>query len=312
VPLRIGLIGCGRWGRVILRDLLAIGVEAHVFCRTDATAAEAMRLGACSAKSDYSGLEHMDGFVVATPTATHAEVIEWLVPTGRPIFVEKPMTADLASARRVTALAGDRLFVMDKWRYHPGIDAMRQLIAAGRLGEVLAIKTTRWGWGNPHRDVSALWILAPHDLAIVLHLIGWIPPVCSAAPVVAGDTELGFVAYLGADRGPAVMIDIGTASPGHYRRCLVIGTEATAELRDGYDQQVFTRDGPPGALSAREGTLEVGGKMPLLAELEQFANFLLGGTPPMSVARHGLLVIERLDAIETALVESRKRAAGPL
>ena len=52
--------------------------------------------------------------MVATPTAIHAKVIDAIVPTGRPIFVDKPMTADLESARRLTKAGGDRLFVIDK------------------------------------------------------------------------------------------------------------------------------------------------------------------------------------------------------
>jgi predicted dehydrogenase len=254
VALRIGLIGCGKWGRLILRDLLACGAEVRVIGLTTASLEAAVALGAHSTSCDLSGLEQMDGFVVATPTATHAEVIDRLAPMGRPIFVEKPMTADVLSARRLAAASEGQLFVMDKWRYHPGIDAMRAEIAAGRVGEVLAIRTTRWGWGNRHGDVSALWILAPHDLAIVLHLVGDIPPVSSAYPVSARQPDLGVTAHLRADRGPSVTLDIGIASPDHRRQCLVIGSRATLHLRDSYDNRVFVRDGPPGLIGrTREG-----------------------------------------------------------
>jgi predicted dehydrogenase len=262
----------------------------------------ALALGAHSAQSNLSALDQMDGFVVATPTVAHAEVIEQLVPTRRPIFVEKPMTADIGSARRLTAAAENRLFVMDKWRYHSGIEAMREEIAAGRVGEILAIRTMRWGWGNPHSDVSALWILAPHDLAIVLHLIGEIPPVRSAFTVSTREPDLGVTAHLRGERGPSVTLDIGIASPDHRRRCLVIGSRATLELRDGYDECIFVRDGAPGEANASERAINVGGKMPLLAEIERFVTFLSGGPPPMSAAREGLVVVERLAAIEAALV----------
>ena len=162
------------------------------------------------------------------------------------------MTTDVLSARRLAAAAADRLFVMDKWRYHPAVEAMRTDIVAGCVGEVLAIRTTRWGWGNPHRDVSALWMLAPHDLAIVLHLIGSIPPVWSAFAVSAQQPDIGAVALLKPARGPSVTLDIGIASPEYRRRCLVIGTRANLELRDSYDERIFVRDGAPGVADASE------------------------------------------------------------
>ncbi|WP_170181742.1 Gfo/Idh/MocA family protein [Phreatobacter stygius] len=308
MTLRIGLIGCGRWGRLILRDLTSAGAQVHVAAPTDATLAQALALGARTAERDILALGPMDGYVVATPTATHAAVLEQLLPTGRPIFVEKPMTADLASARRLAAAAGDRLFVMDKWRYHPGIEAMRAEISAGAIGEVLAIRTQRWGWGNPHDDVSALWILAPHDLSITQHLIGEIPPLRSTTVMHPAEPDLGFTVQLAGDRGPSVSMDIGIASPGHQRRCLVVGRNGAIELRDGYDDKVFARIGPPGRTGAAERVIEVGRKMPLQAEIETFLSFVAGGPPPMSTACEGLRVVERITEIEATLAIDARRA----
>ena len=304
MTLRIGLVGCGRWGRHILRDLNACGAEVHVVCRSAASIEQALALGARSAAPNLSALKRMDGFVVATPTATHAEVIDAIVPIGRPIFVEKPMTADLESARRLTKAAGDRLFVMDKWRYHPGVEAMRAEIASGRVGDVLAIRTSRWGWSNPHTDVSALWILAPHDLAIVLHLVGSVPAVQSAVSARYGDMVFGLTVHLANDSGTSATLDIGIAAPDHRRRCLVVGTRASLELRDGYGNCVLVRNGTPGSPDAEPGTIPVGDAMPLFAEIQQFLAFLRGGKPPVSSALEGLLIIQRLTEIEAALGQS--------
>jgi predicted dehydrogenase len=298
---QIGLIGCGRWGQLILRDLVSLGAAVHVLARSEATLATASAGGAASTSTSLAGLGAMDGYVIATPTVTHAEWIERVLPTGRPVYVEKPMTADLASARRLVATAGERLFVMDKWRYHPGIEAMRAEAAAGRIGEVLAIQMMRLGWGNPHRDVSPLWILAPHDLSIALHVTGSLPRVRHVEPLSARDPSLGLTAFLGEAGQPSVEISIGIASPEHVRRCLVVGSRATLELRGGYEQQIFIRHGAPGALSTKTGQIDVGDHMPLLTELACFLRYLSGGPPPMSSAADGLLIVERLAEIEAAL-----------
>jgi predicted dehydrogenase len=243
----------------------------------------------------------MDGYVVASPTHTHADVVGGLLGTDRPIFVEKPMTADVESARRLARDGAGRLFVMHKWRYHPGIEAMRAEISAGRVGEVLAIRTERWGWGHAHSDVSPLWTLGPHDLSIVLHLLGEIPQVTSVAPVAPAHPELGLLTRLGGDREPSVILDLGVASPSYRRRCLVVGSQATLELRGEQDDRITIRAGSPGALDARERVAEVGMSLPSAVELRRFLAFLDGGPAPHSSAVEGLCVVERLAAIEAAL-----------
>jgi predicted dehydrogenase len=301
VTLDIGLVGCGRWGQLILRDLVQCGARVHVVARNKAADAAARLYGASEIVSDLAQLGDMDGYVIATPTVSHASVVEALLPKGQPIFVEKPMTADRTSARRLTQMANGRLFVMDKWRYHPAIEAMRSEIVEGRVGDVIAIQTVRTGWGNPHDDVSVLWILAPHDLSIVLHLTGLVPNLLAARALSEQMPDLGFTAFLGGQGMPSVEITIGAASPDHQRRILVVGSKATLELRGGYDDRIFVREGAPGSPHASEQVIEVGKAMPLLSELQRFLDHVKGGPAPMSSAEDGLIIVERLAEIEAAL-----------
>jgi predicted dehydrogenase len=306
--MRIGLVGCGRWGRLILRDLRAAGIEVHVAARGAESRARAVEGGAASVVGDVADLPVMDGYVVASPTITHADVLDSLISTGKPLFVEKPMTNDPARARRLVEQAGDRLFVMDKWRYHPVVEAMRDEIASGNIGEVLGINLIRQGWSNPHKDVSGLWILAPHDLSIVLHLTGRIPPVIVALPAAPGRADLGVTAHLGGPGFPSVMMDLGIASPEHRRRCQVIGSKGCLELRDGYEERLFIRDGAPGDPAATERVRMTNDAMPLRAELDRFVAFVGGtGPAPMSSAAEGLLIVERVAEIE-ALVGAGRSA----
>ena len=89
----------------------------------------------------------------------------------------------------------------------------------------------------------------------------------------------------------------------------MIGSKATLELRDGYDERIFVRDGAPGDFRASDRVIEVGGKMPLLAEIEHFLAFLTGGPAPMSTAGEGLLVVERVAAIEAAIAATSASVA---
>jgi predicted dehydrogenase len=272
-----------------------------VTCDTEASVAFARSAGAQRAGTDLPEPGTVDGYVVATPASTHAAVLDAILGAGKPVFVEKPMTTDAASARRLAAQASARLFVMDKWRHHPGVEAMRREAASGALGRVRAIRTSRWQWSSPHRDVTPLWVLAPHDLSIILHVLGRLPPLREAFAVVPGRPELGFVAVL-ADGEVQAIVDVGVVETGHRRSCLVVGDRATLELADSYDDGLRLRRGPPGAAEAAEAVLPISTAMPLEAELAAFLAHIRGaGPPPHSSAADGALVVERLAEIEAAL-----------
>lgn len=299
MTLRIALIGCGRWGRNILRDLKSCGAEVLVATPSADDRAAALAAGATIVHVDLADLPAADGYVVATPSTTHADIVQQLLPTGRPIFVEKPMTVTAESAARLARLGGDQIYVMQKWRYHPAIDRIRQEIDNGRLGELRAIRIQRWGWGNPHGDVNGLWILMPHDLSIVLHWLRHLPALHSVRRVVPGPIDAGLIVRLG-DRAPLVTIDMSTTAPLHRRSFIVVGSAGSAELRDADDATVHLRLGPPGGNDAGTESIAVRRDMPLLLEIRAFIDHLNGGPPPMSSAEEGRIIVERTAEIEAA------------
>ncbi|HNB27188.1 MAG TPA: Gfo/Idh/MocA family oxidoreductase [Alphaproteobacteria bacterium] len=297
---RIGLIGCGAWGRHILRDLKACGATVHVVATSEDSRRNATEHRADSILASHADLPVVDGYVVAAPSSLHGEIIEALLPAGRPIFTEKPMTTDVASARRIAAKAGERVFVMHKWRYHPGIERMRREIAAGNVGAIQGIHIQRWGWGNPHADVNAVWVLMPHDLSIVLHWLGRVPPLRDVRPTLAGAAGAGILVQLGGGGEAPITIDMSIAAPEHRRTFTIFGSSASLELRDSYDTAIRLRRGAPGDPRATAETIEIGQDMPLLLELQAFLRHLDGGPPPLSSAAEGLLVVERTAEIDDA------------
>jgi predicted dehydrogenase len=290
--MRIGLVGCGAWGRLILRDLVTLGAEVTVVARRQESRAAALAQGASVVHGSLAELPPLDGYVVATPTTTHAEVIEALIPTGRPIFTEKPMTNDPAAAERIVARAGERVFVMDKWRYHGGVIRLADLARSGALGTVLQVQSWRVDWENKHDDVDADWILLPHDLSINLEILGFLPRVRFATGVASFGRNREVSAFLQDDTGPLVGIEISSCHPVNRRSVVVIGTEGSAQFGGSYDDSVLLRrrGGP-------EERLPVATDMPLLAELQAFLHYLRGGPPPKSRAAEAALVVRRIAEI---------------
>ncbi len=296
----IGLIGFGRWGKLIFRDLRTLGATVHVAVRSPASQAAAHAAGASSVCQDLRDLPGVDGFVVATPTSLHAETIERLIPQGRPIFVEKPLTSDLNSARRLAELAPERIFVMDKWRYHPGVEALGAQVRSGALGDILAVRTYRLGWDNPHRDVDAMWILMPHDLSIAYEILGFLPAARAAFVTIPGRGYSNLIAILeNPDGGPQVIAEISANHPTSRRAVVVVGTKGSAQLADSYDDRILVADGTPGLDAAPPRQIAVGDAMPLQRELAAFIAHLNGGPPPRSSAAEGLLVVERITSLRS-------------
>jgi predicted dehydrogenase len=298
----VGLVGCGRWGKHILRDLRALGCDVPVVARSQASVARARTGGAQAIVEAVHRLDEVDGVVVATTTATHAKVVEETLELGVPVFVEKPLCSDPAAARRLAANAPDRLFVMDKWRYHPGIARIAELARDGQFGEVRGLRTIRVDWGRPHEDSDTVWHFAPHDLAIGLEVLGEVPRPHQAVGHVADGRVLALHALLSA-AGVWHALELSERSPAKVRRIELHCDGGIATLADGWDEHVTVyRGGKSGELL--EERLPAAGELPLLAELRAFVEHLRGGPPPKSSADEGATVVE-------AIAELRRLAGAP-
>ncbi len=104
-PPRVGLVGPGRWGQLIVRDLVALGAQVWAVALSEESAAVARSRGASQIVRSVGDLPELDGYVVATPETTHLEVVEALLPRGRPIFVEKPLGVDVERVRALPTAA---------------------------------------------------------------------------------------------------------------------------------------------------------------------------------------------------------------
>jgi predicted dehydrogenase len=264
-----------------------------VVARGEATRRAALEGGADRVVDGCSSLPAVDGIVVVTPTTTHAEVLDEVLDRGVPVFVEKPLTDDPESARRIAAAAPDRV------RYHHGIELMAGLARSGELGRVVGLRTTRLGWGNPHGDVDGVWMLAPHDVSIVLEVLGSIPPVASAVGEWVDGLMTGLVGTLGV--APWATIEVSMAHPIRRREVRLICEHGVAVLPDAYSDCVVVARGQ----LQREVTLDeerrpVSTELPLVRELRAFVEHLGGGPPPRSSAAEALAEVETIAALRAA------------
>jgi len=292
--VRVGLVGPGEWGRLILRDLKALGAEVWTDARSPASVENARRFGA---DHIVQGLEELpadlDGYVVATPAETHLDVVEPLLRRGRPIFVEKPLDVDVARARALPPGAQSLVFTMHKWRYHAGVDRLAAIARSGDLGPLRGLDLVRVGFGQMSaRNVGGIWSLVPHDLSIALHILGEAPRPVWASPGALDRPGDGIVAVLETRAGVRVSLNASMFTPVKRRSVVLAGELGAAQLDDSLADHLLIawEDG-------RTERIEVPVTMPLLIELERFVDHLRGGPPPMTRLSEELQVLEALEQL---------------
>ncbi len=295
---RIALIGNGRWGQNILRDLMALGCLVGVVDRREENRASAISTGADCAVGEIKDLHgRVDGVVIAVPTTGHVAAIENALPLGVPIFVEKPLSTNELDARRIVQLANGRLHVMEKWRYHPGIAEMARVARASEMGAVIALRLRRIGWGHHYEDCDAVWTLLPHDLSIAQEILGPLgEPIFATGINGADGRPAEMLIVLG--KKPSVTIEVSTMRPERVRSATLICESGTACLPDAFAPALLLAQ----PSDTRPQSRPIAQTMPLYEELRMFVDYLNGGPAPKGS------IEQSLDAVR--IVSLARRLVG--
>ena len=118
----------------------------------------------------------LDGIIIATPPALHAEMTRAAVACGTPVLVEKPLTLDEGEARALDSFvrdAGGLVIVDHVHLFHPAWRALKERLAG--LGPVRSMRTVSGGPGPDRDDATVLWDWGSHDVAMCLDLMGALP-----------------------------------------------------------------------------------------------------------------------------------------
>jgi predicted dehydrogenase len=325
-PLGIGVVGCGYWGPNLIRSFARLPEARLVaLCDADAGRLESM----CRSYPSATGYAAFDAFlmhpgldavVLATSAPSHFALAERALSAGKPTFVEKPLTLSAADAARLVALAESRklpLMVGHLLEYHPAVEYLKELATAGGLGDLRYLYSQRLNLGQVRREENALWSLAPHDLSMILDLVGARPATVAArgqAYLQPGVEDVVFVNLAFAD-GKMAQVQLSWLDPRKERRLTVVGSKKMVEFDDthpteklrvydkGYDRPPeFTRWGE--YLTVRQGDIHIPQlKMtePLEAECAHFLHCVRTGTRPRTDATHGLEVVRVLEAAQSSL-----------
>jgi predicted dehydrogenase len=287
----LGLVGCGLWGENLLRDALQLGARVWVADPSDEARSRAYRMGAEGVFQSSRELPPVDGIVVATPASTHHAVISELLDRRVPIFTEKPFTLDLTEAQDLVQIAGEQIFVLHVWRYHPGVRVLKELIQGDGLGPPELLRSFRTNWTSARSDCDPVWTLLPHDFSIFLELTDALPPVGFARAEFSAGRAVGMLALL--DGAFPCIAEVSTRYADKRRELRLHGCEGVAELTsDG--MHVLIHRGSATTEQPQTERIDLGEQTALQREILAVLEYLRGGPAPVSGADDALLIATRM------------------
>ena len=279
--------------------------------------------------SDYESVlkdADTEAVVIALPATQHYETAKLALESGKHVFVEKPMTTRVEEAAELVEIAERNhrtLMVGHLLVYHPAVDALKRLIEDGELGEIFYMYTQRVNLGVVRKDENALWSLAPHDIAVMLHLLDQAPAKVSARGeyYLQKDVEDVVFANLQFSDGKMGQLQVSWLDPHKIRRLTIVGSDKMVVFDDmeiAEKIKVYDKAAEPEsyesygeAITLRFGDViipHVHMEEPLKLECQHFVDCVRTNCTPKSDGSAGLRVVQVLEAAQRSL----EQGGGPV
>jgi predicted dehydrogenase len=267
------------------------------------------------------GDREVDAVVVATPVHLHHELAKAALEAGKHAFVEKPMTQTAEQAAELVQLAAKKkrtLMVGHTFIYSAPVRRIKEIVKSGDIGEIQYIASRRLNLGLFQKDINVAWDLAPHDISIILYLLGK-PPIsvnCQGKAHVNPQIEDVTNMSLDFENGGFATIQSSWLDPNKVREMTIVGSKRMVVYDDNeplekikvYDKRVEV---PPHYDTFAEFTYSyhygdayipyIKQTEPLKVETQHFLDCIRGGKTPETSGVDGLRVIQILEASSRSL-----------
>jgi predicted dehydrogenase len=324
----VAVVGCGYWGPNLLRNFFDTpGCRVIAACDMSETRLEAMSqrhpsLRATTSFDEILADPEIDAVAIATPVFTHARLAKLALEAGKHVLVEKPMTMNTADAEELVELAARKgliLMVDHTFVYTGAVRRVKQMIDSGELGNLYYYDSVRVNLGLVQHDVSVIWDLAAHDLAIMDHLIEQRPTGISAVAATHFPGAMADVAYITVnfENNLIAHFHVNWLSPVKVRQVLIGGDrrmilyddiESTEKVKV-YDRGISWNDDPIEARRQKLVAYRLGDMFaPVLDQTEalrnecaHFIGSISSGRQPITDGHAGLRTVRMLEAAERSL-----------
>jgi UDP-2-acetamido-3-amino-2,3-dideoxy-glucuronate N-acetyltransferase len=324
VAANVAVVGHGYWGKNLARNFFELGA-LRTLCDENVDALESVRqkypgVNFCG---EYDGVlddSEISGVVLATPAVRHYEMARRALLAGKDVFVEKPLALDVKEGAELVRLAAEHkriLMVGHILQYHPAVRELKSLIASGALGRIEYIYSNRLNIGKIRAEENILWSFAPHDISVLLGLLGEEPQTvsCEGGSYLNSGVPDVTLSQFGFANGVRAHVFVSWLHPFKEQRLVVVGSAQMAVFDDTaadklvlYPHRVEWKDRIPTAVKSEAVPVPLSKEEPLRNECQEFLNSIDSRRPPLTDGAEGLRVLSVLRACQQALTEGKAQA----
>lgn len=313
----VAVVGTGYWGRNLVRNFAEIGALAAICDTNRAAAAELAEAWAVpSVHGDVGEVlarPDIDALVVATPAVTHEAITAAALDAGKDVMVEKPLAMSAEAGEKLAALADEKeriLMVGHLLWYHPAVLRLKELIDEDRLGTIQYLYSNRLNLGKIRVEEDILWSFAPHDISVILGLVGEVPDEVTTrgGGYLNNDVADVTVSTMRFPSGVRAHIYVSWLHPFKEQRLVVVGDRGMAVFSDTaadklvvYPHRIRWDESLPVPVRADGEVVPVGDAEPLRAECEHFLHCVATREAPRTDAAEGARVLEVLERCQRSL-----------
>ncbi len=314
---KIAVIGCGVWGRNIVRNFYNLGV-LEIVCDIDEENLKKVteQYPGVKVTRDFHEIinnPEITAVAVVTPSHTHYKMVHAMLDAGKNVYVEKPISTVAQEAKDLTQVAHEKglvLMVGHLLLYHPAVNRLKMLIEEGALGDIIYAQSDRLNVNFFKNDRSVMWDLAPHDVSMMSYVTGKDPVrVISAVGCSSEQNDIMDITHLTIEfeGGMVGQISDSWITPRKHVQLLVRGTKATAILDDTVPENklvIYDNFKKDNSQNINLDYLEI---EPLKLECQHFISCCESGKKARSDGDNGFMVTTILEQAEKVMLGDRRK-----
>lgn len=326
-PVKVAVVGCGYWGPNLVRNFHQLPTADLVSCcDIDPQKLEKIRAlyPAVRATVNYADVladGEIEAVALATPARDHHELARDALLADKHVFVEKPLAMSSAEAEELIALAQEHnrtLMVGHVFEYNPAVLKIKELIDGRQIGRVYYIYSNRVNLGRVQSDINALWSIAPHDISILVYLLGTMPLSVRTTGATYLNSKVEDVVFVTMTFPAGVLghVQASWLDPSKVRQMTIVGSEKMIVYDDIadegkikiYDKGVYIK-GKEDIYGEFQCKVHSGDiyipkiemTEPLRNECAHFIECVRTGARPRTDGESGLRVVKVLEAAQASL-----------
>ena len=312
---KIGLIGAGYWGKNLIRVFDQLGALKTI-CDSDRKIFKKYpKIKTTLNFQEILNDKEIKGVVICAPASTHYSLVKKALLAGKDVLVEKPLALSVKEGKELVSLSKKNILMIDHLLlYHPAIIKLKELIKEGKLGEIRYICSNRLNFGKLRKEENVLWSFAPHDISIMIDILGMPKKVKSIGKSYfkknIPDIALSSFEF---DNGKSAHIFVSWLNPFKEQKISIIGSKAMAVF-DGVKNELiiypykikWQKNKNPEAPKVKGKIIKFSEKEPLLEEVEYFLQCIEKRRIPKTDGKEALQVLKVLDVCQNSLDQNGK------